>query len=89
MSNRIITVSREFGSGGRTIGRMAALKLGIPCYDQELIDKVAAESGLVREFVAEHSEDIRGGWFGYAGARDFYGRSINDTLYAAQTKVIR
>lgn len=89
MSNRIITISREFGSGGRTIGRMAALKLGIPCYDQELIDKVAAESGLVREFVAEHSEDIRGGWFGYAGARDFYGRSINDTLYAAQTKVIR
>ena len=53
MSNRIITISREFGSGGRTIGRMAALKLGIPCYDQELIDKVAAESGLVREFVAE------------------------------------
>ena len=41
MSNRIITVSRQFGSGGRTIGRMVAEKLGIPCYDQELIEKIA------------------------------------------------
>ena len=33
MSNRMITISREFGSGGRTIGRETAQKLGIPCYD--------------------------------------------------------
>ena len=39
MSNRIITISREFGSGGRTIGRMAAMKLGIPCYDRTIIQK--------------------------------------------------
>ena len=89
MGNRIITISREFGSGGRTIGRMAAMKLGISCYDQELIDKIAAESGLVKEYVEEHSEDISGGWFGFAEGRDFYGHSIRDTLYAAQTKVIR
>ena len=89
MGNRIITISREFGSGGRTIGRMAALKLGIPCYDQELIDKIAAESGLVKEYVEEHSEDVRGGWLGFADGRDFYGRSIRDTLYVAQTKVIQ
>ena len=41
MKNRIITISREFGSGGRTIGRETAEKLGIPCYDHELIDKIA------------------------------------------------
>ena len=39
--NRIITIGREFGSGGRTIGREVAKKLGIPCYDQELIEKMA------------------------------------------------
>ncbi len=46
MANRVITISRQFGSGGRTVGRMTAMKLGIPCYDQELIQKVAEESGF-------------------------------------------
>lgn len=39
MSNRIITISREFGSGGRTIGKSVAAELGIPCYDSEMIEK--------------------------------------------------
>ena len=47
MGNRIITISREFGSGGRTIGRMAAEKLGIPCYDQD--DLHAAQTKVIRE----------------------------------------
>ena len=41
MSNKIITISREFGSGGRTIGKEVAAKLGIPCYDSELLEKIA------------------------------------------------
>lgn len=45
MMNRIITISREFGCGGRTIGRKVAEELGIPCYDSELIHKIATESG--------------------------------------------
>ena len=89
MGHRIITVSREFGSGGRTIGRMAAEKLGINCYDQELIDRIAAESGLVREYVEEHAEELKGGWLGFAEGRDFYGHSIRDTLYTAQRRIIR
>ena len=43
MLNRVITISREFGSGGRTIGKRVAEKLGIPCYDAELIQKIAEE----------------------------------------------
>ena len=39
MKNRIITISREFGSGGRTIGKKTVEVLGIPCYDSELIQK--------------------------------------------------
>ena len=49
MSNRVITISREFGSGGRTIGKLAAEKLGIPCYDAELIEKIAEQSGYSEE----------------------------------------
>lgn len=44
MKNRVITISREFGSGGRTIGREAAEKLGVPCYDEELINKIAEKA---------------------------------------------
>ena len=53
---RIITISREFGSGGRTVGKEVAACLGIPCYDRELIEKVAEETGYAREFVEEESE---------------------------------
>ena len=61
MSNRIITISREFGSGGRTIGKEAAAKLGIPCYDAELLEKIAKESGFAKDYIAEHSEYAEGG----------------------------
>ena len=49
MKNRIITISREFGSGGRTIGKEVAEKLGIPCYDEKLINKIAEKSGFAKE----------------------------------------
>ena len=89
MSNRIITVSREFGSGGRTIGRMVAKKLGIPCYDHELIDKITEESGFLKSFVESNAEDAQGGWFSLLAGRDFYGHSLQDDLYLAEAKVIR
>ena len=46
MSYKIITISRQFGSGGRTIGRRLADELGIKCYDRQIIDQVAEESGF-------------------------------------------
>ena len=54
--NRIITISRQFGSGGRTIGKEVASRLGIPCYDQELIELFAKESGFSENTVAELDE---------------------------------
>ena len=56
MEKKIITISREFGSGGRTIGRMVAEKLGIPFYDKELVDQIALESGFAPKFIEEHGE---------------------------------
>ena len=54
--NKVITISREFGSGGRTVGKLVAEKLDIPCYDQEIIQKIAQESGYCEEFIAEKTE---------------------------------
>ena len=56
MNTRIITVSREVGSGGRTIGQRVAERLGIPCYDRELVAKIARESGLAESFIKENGE---------------------------------
>ena len=56
MEKRIITISREFGSGGRTIGKLVAEHLGIRCYDAELIQKLAAESGFDESYVKEAGE---------------------------------
>ena len=90
MKNRIITISREFGSGGRTIGREVAKKLNIPCYDQELIDRIAEKSGYDKAYIQERGEyTASGSWLGNALAmRDFYGQSDQDKLWAVQRAVI-
>ena len=46
MSKQIITVSREFGSGGRTVGKRVAELLGVPYYDKELVKQVAVATGF-------------------------------------------
>ena len=53
---RIITISREFGSGGRELGKRLADSLGIPCYDHEIIDMVAENHGFDKNHVAHISE---------------------------------
>ena len=45
---KLVTISREYGSGGRIIGRLVAEKLGIPFYDKEILDMAAEQSGLSR-----------------------------------------
>ena len=66
---KIITISREFGSGGRTIGRRVAEELGIPFYDKEIVDQIALESGFAPNFIEEHGEHAPGrSRFSYAFA---------------------
>lgn len=88
--NRVITISREFGSGGRTIGKLSAERLGIPCYDQELIEKIEEKSGLAKEYIAERGEyTLRGGWLANAFAdRSLNGLSVQDYLWTIQRKTI-
>ena len=59
MSNYIISISREYGSGGRLIGKRLASQLGIPCYDRTIIQKTAEKSGLSPEFIARAEERAR------------------------------
>ena len=91
---KIITISREFGSGGRTIGRMVAEKLGIPFYDKELVDQIALESGFAPQYVEEHGEHSPGkSFFSYAFAHHgvpgvMNGLSTADFLWNIQCNVI-
>ena len=94
MEKKIITISREFGSGGRTIGRLVAQKLGIPFYDKELVDQVALESGFAPKFVEDHGEHSPGTSFlSYAFAAQgvpgvMNGLSTADFLWNIQCSVI-
>jgi cytidylate kinase len=56
MEKTVITIGRQFGSGGRAIGKLVANKLGIPFYDKELIKKIAQESGLSHEILDDYDE---------------------------------
>ena len=94
MKKRIITISRQFGSGGHSIAKAAAERMGIAFYDNQLITEVARQSGLSEEFIRENEEYashsnsflyqlamITAGTYGYP--------SVYQKLYEAQTKVIQ
>jgi len=96
MTKKIITISRAFGSGGRTIGKAVAARLGIPYYDKELVDAVAKESGFHADFIEEAGE--------YAPVSSSFlfnlavspnpmnmvnGMSMADRLFVCQSNVIR
>ncbi len=94
MEKKIITISREFGSGGRTVGRMVAEALGIPFYDKDLVDHIALESGFSPKFIEEHGEHAPGkSLFSYAFAHHsipgaMNGLSTADFLWNIQCSVI-
>ena len=52
----IITIGRQYGSGGHEIGQKLAKELGIKCYDKELLDRAAKESGICQELFEHHDE---------------------------------
>jgi len=78
---KLVTISREYGSGGRIIGRLVAEKLGIPFYDKEIIDLAVEKSGLSREIV-ETAELRAKSSFSYslASAMNFGEGMISETI---------
>lgn len=91
MGIRVITISREFGSGGHTVGQLIAEKLGYAYYDKKLVERIAKESGFDESFVQERGE--------YASASSSFlfalvtgssgGLSVSDQIYIAQNNVIK
>ena len=88
MKNRIITISREFGSGGRTVGKRTAEQLGIPCYDRQLIQKIAGKSGFAEGYIKSLDETASGGFLASAFSNRTFGQTNEDYLWNIQRKVI-
>jgi cytidylate kinase len=85
MKHRIISISRQFGSGGHAISEALAKALSLPLYDRELISIAAKESGLGADALA-HADETAGE---IQQSSSFLGLTTSDTLFLAQTKVIR
>ena len=87
MENIIITISREYGSGGREIGEKLAKRLGIEFYDSELLTLLAKESGLSEETIRSWSEkDVSPLVYGLNAARGII--PIPDKIFGARQSVL-
>lgn len=97
MTKKIVTISRQCGSGGRYIGERLAKELGIPCYDEKLMDMVAKESGFAPDFVEEKGERITGSLlFNIASSLTYASNvfsgnsmSLQDEIYFIQNRIIK
>ena len=91
-SNLIITISREFGSGGHEIGAKLAEKLSVPLYDKEIIDKAAEQTGLSAEYIAEHEQRYTSSLM-FNLAMGNYSRTgelpLHDQIDIVQSEIIR
>ena len=87
MKAKVITITREFGSGGRTIGKRTAEKLGYDFYDWNLVTEIAKESGFAPSFVEENLEDAQN-YVPWLFSLQSAGNDLSDQLFAAQRKVI-
>lgn len=99
MSNKIvITIGRQFGSGGRAIGKLVAEKLGIPFYDKEIIKHIAEESGFSQEILNDYDEKPTNSFlYSLSLGAYTYGNSItgipempmSDKIFVIQSDVIK
>lgn len=93
MINSVITISRQYGSGGRFIAKKLAEKLGIPYYDNELITMAAKESGYA-ENIFEKAEQMSSHSFLYSvsmfgTAAGVYGLPLSDKVFLVQSDIIK
>lgn len=85
----IITISREYGSGGRLIAKKIAEKIGYRFYDREIILKLAEKTGFAEKFIEENSEYSVNSILNYnLLVRNTNGQSIEDYLWKVQRSLI-
>ena len=94
----VITIGRQFGSGGRYVGRLLAEKLGVPFYDKELLSEAAKNSGICEEMFEEHDEkptrsllySLVTGMQSHMASGNFYmDMPLNHKIFLAQFDAIR
>ena len=93
----IITIGREYGSGGREIGKALAEKLGISFYDKQIISLTAEKSGLSPEFITNNEQRVRSGFMQNLAASAAYQSGffssqylpLSETIFISQAQVIR
>ena len=99
MANKIYTIGREFGSGGREVGEKLAAKLGIKLYDKELLQQAAKDSGFCEEIFENHDEKPKNSFLyslvmdtysvsGYSAA-PFLDMPLNHKVFLAQFETIK
>ena len=99
MANKIYTIGREFGSGGREVGEKVAAKLGIKLYDKELLQQAAKDSGFCEEIFENHDEKPTNSFLyslvmdtysvsGYSAA-PFLDMPLNHKVFLAQFETIK
>ena len=99
MGNRIITIGRQFGSNGRLIGQKVAEKMGVTCYDKQLIKEAAKESGLWEDLLENLDEKPTNSFlysvvmdpysFAYSIDNSSYGMNLNQKAFMATYNTIR
>lgn len=97
MTARVITISREYGSGGRTIGELLAGEMGYTFYDKVLIDLAAKKSGFAIDYIKNTEEQITPNFLFNLAANGYYANTVfvndglpaSDSLFMMQTKIIR
>lgn len=93
----IITIGREYGSGGRQIGELVAKTLGIAYYDKKLITLAAQKSGLSDEFIANNEQRVRNGFMQNLAASAAYSSGffssqylpLSESIFISEAQVIR
>ena len=88
MAHTVITVGREYGSGGRLIAQKAAEALGIPFFDRSIINMAAEETGLSADFI-RRTEQQKTSSFLYNLYMSTQSLPVNDQVFIAQSEVIR
>ncbi len=95
MVKQVITISREFGSGGRTVGKLVGQSLDIPYYDKDLVKKVAVDTGFDIEFVEQKSESVSrfrnlfsSAFAGMGSNQPMNGLTAEDFLWVMQCQAI-
>jgi len=97
MDKYVITISREYGSGGRHIGELLASGLGIPFYDKELIHMAAEKSGMSAGFIEKTDENIPNTFlhnlkysaYSSYDSISFYDSPVTDKVFLAQSSIIK